>query len=112
MKNEKINKEKGEKYEEAGSRSSARCGGGEERSVVAFEARSSIFDNRFAREPMASPNEVVWLRTDEAAQYLRVSISSLKTMIYLGKVRPHKLGRLNRFLKHELERLITLPKNN
>lgn len=68
-----------------------------------------FFENKIARESKFSLVDVRWLTTSEAAQYLRVSISSLKTMIYRGQVRAHKLGRRNRFLRDELERLITLP---
>ena len=68
-----------------------------------------FIENRIAREPVSSLENVRWLTTNEAAQYLRVSISSLKTMIYRGQVRAHKLGRRNRFLIDELERLIKLP---
>ena len=71
----------------------------------------SIFENSHAekRRRAASPASPKWLTTQEAAEYLRVSISSIKTMIYRGQVRVHKLGRRNRFLIEELERLITLP---
>ncbi|MCM0606584.1 MAG: helix-turn-helix domain-containing protein [Xanthomonadaceae bacterium] len=68
-----------------------------------------LFFESFLGESGVSQNQVRWLTTVEAARYLRVSVSSLKTMIYRGKVRAHKLGRLNRFLRDELERLITLP---
>lgn len=68
-----------------------------------------LFEKKIARESTVSQFNVRWLTTCEAAQYLRVSISSIKTMIYRGQVRVHKLGRRNRFLREELERLITLP---
>ncbi len=70
-----------------------------------------FFENPIAYEPKVSSVNVRWLTTREAAQYLRVSIGSMKTMIYRGQVRAHKLGRRNRFLREELERLITLPIN-
>ena len=50
-----------------------------------------------------------WLTSNEAAQYLRVSVSSLKMMVYRGQVRVKKLGRRNRFLREELDRLFTSP---
>jgi len=68
-----------------------------------------FFENPIARERNESLENVRWLTTSEAAQYLRVSISAIKTMIYRGQVRVHKLGRRNRFLRDELERLITFP---
>lgn len=67
-----------------------------------------LFFEKLAGESKASQDHVRWLTTSEAAQYLRISISSIKTMIYRGQVRVHKLGRRNRFLREELERLITL----
>ena len=68
-----------------------------------------IFDNKIANLTAKSLESVRWLTTNEAAQYLRVSISSIKTMIYRGQIRVYKLGRRNRFLRDDLERLITLP---
>lgn len=68
-----------------------------------------FFDKGIASVTAESLEPVRWLTTSEAARYLRVSISSIKTMIYRGQVRVHKLGRRNRFLREELERLITLP---
>lgn len=59
--------------------------------------------------PMADARAPIkWLTTSEAAHYLRVSISSLKTMIYRGQVRVHKLGRRNRFRLDDLDRTVTL----
>ena len=48
-----------------------------------------IFENRIANATAGSLEAVKWLTTSEAAQYLRVSISSIKTMIYRGQVRVH-----------------------
>ena len=47
-----------------------------------------------------------WLTTKEAATYLRVSLGSLKNLVYRGYLKPSKLGRLNRFKKDELDRLL------
>ncbi len=71
--------------------------------------RDMFFEKKIASATAGSLEAIRWLTTSEAAQYLRVSISSIKTMIYRGQVRVHKLGRRNRFLREELERLITLP---
>lgn len=80
-----------------------------ERTVKKTEETSEFFENQGIRKPKISLDSVRWLTSEEAAQYLRVSISSLKTMIYRGQVRAYKLGNRNRFLREELERLITLP---
>ncbi len=50
--------------------------------------------------------DLIWLTTKEAAEYLRVSLGSLKNLVYRGFLRPRKLGRLNRFKKEELDRLL------
>lgn len=78
-----------------------------------LEQSSKLFDNfDFSKkkdEKTPSLENVRWLTSGEAAQYLRVSISSLKMMVYRGTVRVRKLGRRNRFLREELDRLITAP---
>jgi excisionase family DNA binding protein len=83
-----------------------------EGSRVNFKVDSLFFENRIAREQIASVVSPQWLTTNEAAQYLRVSANAIKTMVYRGKIRVHKLGRRNRFLRDELERLIVFPVTN
>lgn len=77
---------------------------------VNYIQKNEFFENidSIVRDPAESLGNVRWLTTGEAAQYLRVSISSIKTMIYRGQIRVHKLGRRNRYRRDELERLITL----
>lgn len=74
---------------------------------------SMLFENldlgKNKDEKTPSLDSVRWLTTSEAAQYLRISVSSLKMMVYRGQVRVRKLGRRNRFLREELERLMTAP---
>lgn len=60
--------------------------------------------NKF-EDKISQQTSLKWLTSKEAAQYLRISISSLKMMIYRGQVRVRKLGRRNRFLKDELDSL-------
>lgn len=103
-----------EKYRENSGKMTRSTAGVTGENAINSETEVLIFENKFARESKvsldtASLNSIRWLTTGEAAQYLRVSISSIKTMIYRGQVRVHKLGRRNRFLRDELERLITLP---
>ncbi len=50
--------------------------------------------------------EYEWLTTVEAAEYLRVSVKALWNMTSNGHVPVHKLGRRNRYLRSELERLL------
>ena len=47
-----------------------------------------------------------WLTTSEAAGYLKISKGSLLNMVWRKQVRPHKLGRRNRYLKSDLSELI------
>ena len=48
----------------------------------------------------------IWLTTDEAAQYLRVSPGALRVMVYRGLIKPYKLGRRSRFRREELDKLL------
>ena len=49
---------------------------------------------------------LIWLSTKEAAEYLRITVGALKNRIYRGEILPKKFGRLNRFRKKDLDRLI------
>ena len=50
--------------------------------------------------------KLIWLNSNEAAQYLRVTPAALRVMVYRGILKPYKLGRRSRFKKIELKRLI------
>ena len=52
---------------------------------------------------------LIWLNSNEATQYLRVTNGALRLMIYRGILKPYKLGRRNRFKKDDLDRLIESP---
>jgi excisionase family DNA binding protein len=47
-----------------------------------------------------------WLTTEEAANYLRINGATLRNLTSNGKVPYYKLGRLNRYLRSELKRLL------
>lgn len=108
---------KEEKAENIEQRKSGKFGASEVDSEVENRVKISeigfrsewFFENKKASEQKTSPEDVRWLTTCEAAQYLRVSVSSIKAMIYRGRVRPYKLGRHNRFRRDELDLLIRLP---
>jgi len=51
------------------------------------------------------PQEL-WLTPAEAALHLGISQGSLRNKVSNGQVPRHKLGRLNRFLRSELDRLL------
>lgn len=78
---------------------------------INLELRNNLlFENRIAIGQELLPLEKLrWLSTSEAAQYLRVSIGSIKNMVYRGRLSPRKLGRLNRFLRDDLERALNSP---
>ncbi len=79
-------------------------------SAIRSNPVSQLFEKKIAREH-ALLEKPRWFTTSEAAQYLRVSVNSIKTMVYRGKIQVYKLGRRNRFLRDDLERLIVLPKH-
>lgn len=50
--------------------------------------------------------EQEWLNSDEAAEYLRVSVGQLRNMTSNGKLPFYKLGKSNRYLKAELREML------
>ena len=48
----------------------------------------------------------IWLTSDEASEYLRVSNGALRLMVYRGLIIPYKLGRRSRFKREELDKLL------
>lgn len=61
------------------------------------EGVEKIFDNRIVRE---------WLCTEEAAEYLRLSVGSLRNLTSNGMVPHYKLGNRNRYRLDELRELL------
>ncbi|MEQ1722680.1 MAG: helix-turn-helix domain-containing protein [Pseudobdellovibrio sp.] len=51
--------------------------------------------------------EEEWLNSAEAADYLRISIKTLMNLSSNGTIKYYKFGRLNRYIKSELAKLIT-----
>jgi excisionase family DNA binding protein len=51
-------------------------------------------------------NDLDWLRSDEAATYLRMSRDALRTAAYRGEVRSYKWRRRLYFKKSELDHMI------
>jgi excisionase family DNA binding protein len=50
--------------------------------------------------------ESEWLSTEEAAEYLRVSVGRLRNMVSGGLIPRYKLGTSNRFRREELRGLL------
>jgi excisionase family DNA binding protein len=53
---------------------------------------------------------IEWMTSEEVANYLRVSIKTLRNWTSNGQIPFHKIGKLNRFRKDEIERLILSQK--
>ena len=49
---------------------------------------------------------VTWLNTSEAAEYLSISKGQLLNLCSRGDLPYYKLGRSNRYLKEELDKLL------
>ena len=62
-----------------------------------------------ANNKMLFDNLDEWLTTSEAAEFLKISKGSLLNMVWRKQIRPHKLGRRNRYLKNDLSELILNP---
>lgn len=61
---------------------------------------STLFDNL----------NTVWLDSKEAAAYLRISVASLRVKVSRGEIPVHgRLGKLWRFRRDELDRLLESP---
>ena len=58
----------------------------------------SFFDNQISQSQ-------VWLTTEEAAAYLRISVGTLRNMTSNGQVPYSKLGRRNRYQIEDLRNL-------
>ena len=56
-----------------------------------------VLENRIDQE---------WMTTNEAADYLRISSKCLLNLSSNGKIRFYKLGRRNRYLRSELQKLL------
>jgi excisionase family DNA binding protein len=54
--------------------------------------------------------KIEWLTTEEAANFLRISVKALRNMASNGQVPFYKLGRRNRYRKDELEALLLSQK--
>lgn len=54
-----------------------------------------------------SDNRITWLDSKEAAEYLRISVGSLRAKISRGQIKPQgRVGRTLRFRREELDRLM------
>ncbi len=68
----------------------------------------SFFDNLIEKNQQAGEN-VRWLNTKEAAEFLRLTPNALRILVHRAQVKYYKFGRRLRFRKEDLGSLI-LPK--
>lgn len=74
------------------------------------------YANRVSREPTFFPNKIGgqvcisendrWFDTETAAEYLCMSVKTLRNMTCNGKIPFYKLGKNNRYLKSELDKIL------
>jgi len=62
-----------------------------------IEKSVSFFENGIAQK---------WLNTNEAASYLRISTNALRILVHKRKVEFYKYGRLLRFKRDDLHRVL------
>ncbi len=51
-------------------------------------------------------DNLIWLNSIEAAEYLRVTPGALRLLVYRGLIKPYKLGRSSRFRRLELDKML------
>ena len=51
-------------------------------------------------------NKLKWMTSNEAANYIRVSVGQLRNMVWRGQVHGYHLGGRLRFLRGELDQLL------
>lgn len=62
------------------------------------------------KSPLGCSLKIEWLNSLEAANYLRLSVKTLRNKTSNGEIPFHKLGRLNRYRKDELEAMLLSEK--
>lgn len=81
-----------------------------------LQRRSSVMSELLRRSSATSESDsecslkIEWLNSEEAAEFLRISIKGLRNMTSNGKLPFYKLGRRNRYRKDELEALLLSQK--
>lgn len=69
-----------------------------------------VFENKIVESPELRSDLNQWLTTNEAAEYLRISPASLRNQTSNGKVPYFKFGRLNRYRKSDLDKILLSQK--
>jgi len=65
--------------------------------------------NNLSREnsSLKTEEDDKWFTTEEAANYLKLSVGSFRNMVSDGHIPHYKLGRRNRYLRCELRNLLS-----
>lgn len=64
-------------------------------------------DKEFNNCSLKTEEEIEWLTTEEASEYLRLSAGSFRNMVSDGHIPHYKLGKRNRYLRCELRNLLS-----
>ncbi len=52
-------------------------------------------------------DKLKWMTSKEAASYIRVSVGQLRNMVWRGQIKCYRLKNRLRFLRSDLDRLLT-----
>lgn len=69
---------------------------------LACREEQAVSDSLTSKDDSAE----AWLSTEQAAEYLGISVGSLRNRVSCGEIPRRKLGRLNRYLRSELDALL------
>lgn len=70
--------------------------------------KSGLFFENLTKKNHQANDEVRWLNTKEAAEFLRLTPNALRILVHRAQVRYFKFGRRLRFRKEDLGSLILL----
>ncbi len=73
-------------------------------SGVSPPGREEVFENRGGE--VCGSTDLIWMTTEEAAKYLRISSKSLLNMASNGNIPYYKLQNRNRYLKSDLDTVL------
>ncbi len=52
-----------------------------------------------------------WITTKEAAQYLRVSVGQIRNMVWRGQLPSHRVNNRLRFLRSDIDKIVKPSRN-
>lgn len=69
-----------------------------------------LYDTPAIQNETRSLTTKEWLTSEEAADYLSISVGTLRNLTSNGKIPYYKFGKLNRYLQTDLRRLLLSQK--